>query len=382
MTVVKVSSQELLRRVTKFKIVLKQNIHALLIVLVWFASNLIYFWWATGDIIESLMVVFFFVPGEGVYGFFYDSFTEFIIFGLVFSLITVELFRKYNPEITAREVSKKLEDHVVLIGYSNIAKRLDEFFEFRDIPHVIIEKNMEIIEDLVLHEEPVIHDDALNVRTLKDAGVEKAKAVFVMADNLEVQMVVNYHIRRLNSDCIIVDRIFQDAIGELISETYNTTLISTSKYASDNILEKIKEHHYKNILMIGMNHISLRLARAFKKMENINYTIIEEDEEIIEDMTGNLTDPHLVMGDPKEISTMKEVKIGEVDCVLNLIKNVTNSVLIAKRIRELNPKCKIISRIFQESIAEMLEKPPFNCEVISSSRATLEILIKKEILDF
>ncbi|MGV9197521.1 MAG: NAD-binding protein [Promethearchaeia archaeon] len=85
---------------------------------------------------------------------------------------------------------------------------------------------------------------------------------------------------------------------------------------------------------------------------------------------------------PADAITMEKVKITEKDCVLNLIKDVTHSVLIAKRIRELNPKCKIICRVFMEGVAEMLEKPPFKCEVISSSRATLEILIKKGLLDF
>lgn len=378
-----IKSREITRRLTKVKIVIKQNIYALLIVLIWFGLNLFYFWVTSGDLVRSLEVVFFFVPGEGRYGFFYDSFTEFIIFGLVFSLITVELFRKYNPEITAREVCRKLEDHIVIIGYSNISKRLDKFFEVRGVPHVIIDKNLDVIEDLIDHEEPVIHDDALSMKTLVDAGVEKAKAVFVMADDLEVQMVVNYNIRKLNSDCVIIDRIFQDDIGELISKTYNTIPISTSHYAAENILEHISKRNYKNILIIGMNHISLRLIKHFKyDKEDIKYTVIEEQEEIIEDITGDLNDPHLVMADPKELSTMMKVKISEVDCVLNLIKDVTNSVLIVKRIRELNEKCKIICRIFLESVAEMLEKPPFNCKVISSSRATLETLIKKDILKF
>ena len=79
---------------------------------------------------------------------------------------------------------------------------------------------------------------------------------------------------------------------------------------------------------------------------------------------------------------MLQVNVKQVDCVLNLVNKVEETVLITKRIREQNPHCKIICRVFLDSVAEMLEKPPFRCEIISSSKATLETLIKKGLLNF
>ena len=358
------------RQLTKFKILFKQNFYAIFIVALWFGSNFMYFWLTTGNLDITWRIVFFFMEGPGEYGFFYDSFTEFIIFGLVFSLITVELFRKYNPQMTCRELSRKLEDHVVIIGYSNIGRRLSNYLEEIRIPHVVIDKNLEVLDDLISCEEPVINDDALSKQTLLDAGVDKARAVFVMADNIEVQMVVNYYVREMNPNCLIVDRIFQDDIGELISKTYNTIPISTSKYAAKILFEKIRKNLYNNILIIGMNHISLRLIHKFRK-RGIRYKVIE-----------NIADENLILGDPKELSIMLQVNVKQVDCVLNLVNKVEETVLITKRIREQNPHCKIICRVFLDSVAEMLEKPPFRCEIISSSKATLETLIKKGLLNF
>ena len=84
-----------------------------------------------------------------------------------------------------------------------------------------------------------------------------------------------------------------------------------------------------------------------------------------------------------EISNfIKKVNIKEIDCVVNINPDATNSVLITKYIRDLNRNCKIINRFFLDSVAEILEKEPFNSEVISSSKATLSTLIDKGLLKF
>ncbi|MHA1146947.1 MAG: NAD-binding protein [Promethearchaeota archaeon] len=369
------------RRITKLKILLKQNAYAFFIVLFWFGGNFLLFWRTTGELNETWKIVFFVKEGPGEYGYFYDSFTELIIFGLVFSLITVELFRKYNPEVTCREISRKMENHAIIIGYNNVGKRISEYFYKIGVKHVIIDKNRELLDDLISSEKPVICDDARSIQTLNDAGVKKAKAVFIMADNLEVQMVVNYSVRELNPHCKIIDRIFQDDIGELISTTYKADVISTSKFAASMILNKIKDQNFEKVLLIGMNHISKRLMGKFDKY-HINYFIIEEDEEKLEDLLVDRLDPHLIIGDPKELTTMEQAQIRKMQCIVNLINDATNSVLITRRVRQLNSDCKIINRVFLDSVADMLEKPPFRCEVISSSKATLQILIRKGMLNF
>lgn len=368
------------RRLTKLKIVLKQNLYAFLIVIVWFSINYFYFLFMTQDFTETWKLVFFFKEGDSEYAFFYGRFTEFIIFGLVFSLITVELFRKYNPEITCRNLSKKLENHIIIIGYSNIAKRIHKFFEKKHVPHVIIDKDYETVEELILNEEPIVSDDILNKQTLIDASVNKAKAIYVMINNLEVQMFVNYEVRQLNKRALLVSRIFQDDIGDLINKTYDAKIISTSKYAAQIILKKIKENNFQYVLLIGINHISHRILHHLDRL-HVNHVLIEEEEEQLEEAMIELDDEQLIIGDPKEPSVLRKANIKDVDCVINVRKDVTNTVLVTRLIRDLNPTCKIITRIFLDSVAEMLEKPPFNCEVISSSKETLKMMEEQGLLD-
>ena len=364
----------------KLKIVFRQNAIAFSIVFLWFFCNYLYFFVITGDPTESVLILFYFTAHNSLYGNFYDSFSEYVIFGLIFSLITIELFRKYNPSDTCRELAKGCSNHVVIVGYNHIGQRIAEFLKKRGEDVVIVEKNREKIADLIDNEIPLVNDDALHMDTLIDAGVKKAKAVFVMTDNIEVQMVVNGHIRKLNKKCKLITRIFQDDIGEVIGQAYNATLISTSHYAASIIFEKVEKHHYQNILLIGMNHITTRLMHKCSKRPDIQYNCIEEDEEIIEDLLMERT--HVIQGDPKDLEVLTRGHIENVDCVIITNPDVTASALITKRIRDLNTKCKIIARFFLDSVAEILEKPPFRAEVISSSSDTLKNMIAKGIFDF
>ncbi len=364
---------------TKIKIIFKQHVLAFFIVFFWFIFNYMAFLFITSDIINSFKYLVYLNVLDTEYGRFYAIYSEFIIFGLLFSSITVELFRKYNPAMTSREISKKTENHVVIIGYNHIGKRIEEYFKKKGIKVVIIEKNQSLVQDLINQEEPVVVDNALSFKALYDAGVDKAKAVYIMSDDLELHLVVNAHIRDINKNCKIIDRIFEDDIGELIKSTYNTKIISTSKFASKVIFEMIKSKNIKNILIIGANHISSRLIKRLEEIPEITYQLIEEEEEYIEDMM--LTGKPIIIGDPKDELILKRAKIETIECIINVTPDVNQSILIIKKIRELNPNCKIINRFFLESVSDILEKPPFKVNVLSSSKSMLNVMIQKGYLD-
>ncbi len=368
------------KNIIKLKTVFRQNATAFFVVFLWFVCNYIYFSLVTGNFIESGLILFYFKPHDSLYGNFYANFSEFVIFGLIFSLITIELFRKYNPVDTCRELAKGYSNHAVIIGYNHVGKRIAEFLKEKGKSVVIIEKDSDKLSELVDKEQPLVNDDALLLDTLKDAGVANAKAVYVMTDNIEVQMVVNAHVRKLNKTCKLITRVFEDDIGEVISKAYNATLISTSKFAASVIFEKIQKHQYRNILLIGMNHITTRLMHKFKSLPEIQYKTIEEDEELIEEMLVERN--CVIQGDPKDLAILEQADIKNVDCVVITNPDVTSTSLITKRIRDFNMNCKIIARFFLDSVAEILEKSPFRAEVISSSMDTLKIMNKKGLLDF
>ena len=56
-------------------------------------------------------------------------------------------------------------------------------------------------------------------------------------------------------------------------------------------------------------------------------------------------------------------------------------ILIADEIREINKSCYLICRFFHEEVAAILERPPFNAYVLSTSQNTLNKLIEDGIFN-
>jgi Trk K+ transport system NAD-binding subunit len=364
----------------KFKIILLQNILSISIIIIWFSVNFLIFYLLKSDLSSALRILFYFREPDTSYELFYANFTEFIIFGLVIASVTTELFKKYHHEDTCRKLAKSFSNHIVIIGYNHIGKRITDFLKDLGEDVVVVEKRSEVLQDLIDKEEPVILADALIGSTLIDAGVDKAKAVLIMSDNLEVQLVLNANVRQLNRKCALVCRVFQDDIGDLIAKTYNAKIISTSKFASEVIFEKITRHNYKNVLLIGLNHITARLMARLNNLPHVTYHLIEENEETIEDYS---VDPDKIfIGDPKDGDLLKKVEIERVEYVFNAISDIPENILVIKRVREFNKTCKILARFFNDDVAEILEKPPFSVKVISSSKYTLHLMEKRGFLDF
>jgi Trk K+ transport system NAD-binding subunit len=367
---------------TKIKILIKQNIKPLLIVLLWFIFNYFFFLYETSlNYSESLLILFYFKESPTLWGSFYSSMTEFLIFGLVFSLITIELFRKYNPIEACRRFASVLHDHVIVIGYNHLGQRVANYYRELGKDIIVVDKNPDVVQDLIDMEEPVIVDDGLSLQALLDAGVEEAKAVFITSDHLELLMVASSNVRHHNRDCRLVCRVFQDDIAEVIANTFNAETISTSRYAANIILEEIKKGRYKDILLIGMNHINIRLLKEIRsEFSEINYSLIEENEELVEELLEE-KDTRVIIGDPKEYITLRKIPIKDMDLVINTLHNTADSILINKRIRDLNKNCKVISRFFLDEVAQVMTEEPFNAQVISSSKFTLERMKRKGLLD-
>ncbi|TXT55061.1 MAG: hypothetical protein BAJALOKI1v1_2080005 [Promethearchaeota archaeon] len=367
---------------TKINIIFRQNLSAFLIVFIWFLGNYFYFLFETSfNYLQSIHILLFFMNSDTLWGTFYANFSEFIIFGTIFSLITIDLFRKYNPVEACRKFASILNDHIIIIGYNNIGRRLADYLRSCEKDFIVIDKDPNAVADIIDAEEPVIVDDGLSLKALLDAGVKNASGVFIMSDHLELLMVACANVRRYNKKCQLVCRVFEDDIAEVIANTYDATTISTSKFASDVIINEIRSIKPQNILLIGMNHINIRLIRKLKsKFPKIRYSLIEENEELVEDLLEE-REMNIIIGDPKEYITLNKIPIGQVNLVINTLPDTAKSILITKRIRDLNRNCKIIARLFHEEIAEVIMDPPFNAEVISSSKFTLEIMKKNRLLN-
>ena len=366
------------RLTIKSKILLKQNWLVFVIFFSWFIINYFVFSVLTnGNYIESLLIIFYFIQHSSLYGNFYPIMSEFFIFSILFSIITTGFFRKYNPRQTALALARSQKDHTVIIGYSHLAKRIREYLIKNKMPYVIIEPNEDLIQDLIEEECPVIIRKIHELNVLKDANVQDAKLIFTAKNDLETLIVSTGLIREINKYCKIVSRCFDDSIAKILEKTYNCETISTSKFSCRYIMDEIKKLNVTSTIIIGWNNTTKRLISNLKS-QGITYTIIERDRRKVVDI---IDDEPIIIGDGKDKDNLQEAGIDNIHMIIILIDKADEVLLISDSIRELNQKCDLICRFFHEDVGEILERPPFNANVISLSKHALDSMIKEGLFN-
>ena len=137
-------------------------------------------------------------------------------------------------------IAGQMRNHTVVVGYTHLGERLVTFFREKKVPYCLIEKDKEKVDELLRLGEPVIVDDAREMDALNDANVFSAKTVILASNNLETTLIVTKRVRQGNKECRIITRCFQDEFAEIIEFLGANDVISSSKNAFDNIVEKLK----------------------------------------------------------------------------------------------------------------------------------------------
>jgi len=359
----------------KTAILIKQNSLAFGILLLWFSINYFIFLSLTNwNSLAALQYLFYF--GElstNPYGYFYPTMSGFLIFGLILTLITVELYRKYHPLQTCLALARHMSDHAIIIGFSHLGQRIREYLLNHDKKVVIIEEDERLVKYLIEREEPIVPKRPLQMHVLEEANVKDAKLVVCTRNDLELLVVTTNLIRDVNKTCKIVVRCFDDSLAQLLEKQLDCSAISTSKYASEIIIREIEKLAPHYILIIGCTNTTRRLLPALKKRQ-ISYAIIEKNREEVLDLVD---EEPFIIGDGKDPDILKEGKAPKANLIIVMIDQVEEVLLIADSIRSINAHCNLICRFYHEELAEILEKPPFNAFVLSTSKHTLEKLIEE-----
>jgi hypothetical protein len=225
----------------KAKIVVTDNKGPLLVLCVWFLGGfLVYFLGFRQGIWEAVKSSFFFKYSGNDFSVAYVTWSQGIVFGVIFSLLVQNTFAKYIPERSCRMIAKEMRGHILIIGYTHLGERLVSYFREKKMPYCLIEKDKEKVDELLRLGEPVIVDNAKEMDALTDANISNAKVVILASNNLETTLIVTKRARQFNKNCCIITRCFQDEFTEIIESLGANEVISSSKNAFDNIIEKLK----------------------------------------------------------------------------------------------------------------------------------------------
>ncbi len=150
----------------------------------------------------AMMLMF---SGMGVLLYFVSTFTGFIVEGQL-----QHLLRRRRME---RQIAK-LKGHIVLCGVGPMGRRVAR--EFRDTGHgfVVVELDEDALKRLARDlggEPPYIVGDATDNAVLKEAGIDRARALVACLTNDQDNLFVAISARALNPDIRVISRAREDA---------------------------------------------------------------------------------------------------------------------------------------------------------------------------
>ncbi len=224
----------------KIKLLAKDNSLVLFVLFLWFVFGFLMYRFALRmSVVEALEASLFFRDNSSRFTTFYEMWTQGVIFGVTFSVPFENVLMRYNPDRSCRMLAKAMKDHMVVVGFSHLGRRLVAHFREHNVPYCVIERDMERVDDLLRGGEPVVVDDARETDALEDANVAGAKAVLIVSNNLETALLVTKRVHEANPACTIVARCYQDEFAEILEGLGASEVISSSKNAFDDIVSRM-----------------------------------------------------------------------------------------------------------------------------------------------
>lgn len=138
--------------------------------------------------------------------------------------------RKQRNKEWEMAVASTFNRHIVLVGLGHLGFRVVSELHQLDQDVVAIELNPQ--EALLTQAQtmgiPVLAGDARREQELRDAGIEKARALVICTQNDSVNLQIAFKARRLNPNIAVVIRIFDDEFSRSIQEQFGFRAMSAT----------------------------------------------------------------------------------------------------------------------------------------------------------
>ncbi len=347
------------KTIIKAQIALKQNKHMLLLILLWFVVNYLILLALDGDTVLSAKYLFYLEDYDTDYGHFYSKYSEFVVFGLLIGLVTVDALRNYDPSKTCEILASKEKNQTIIVGYDHLGIRLHEYLEAHQLPHIVVARRKEDLTELYEDEEPAILYDTLDDDFAKKVQLKKAKYLFLLEEEIVFNLRMVLLAKSVGSKAKIAVRCFQDNFAPVF-EKYGATILSASSTTAKLVFtEYLSNPKIKEIIIIGYSHFAERMSVNAIRRGIPNSIIADTDELVKFHNKLDTTERQLVKvfrGNPMDYKILQEAGVfdGEEKAIVIAIES-DDVILLAKTLKERNPKALVIARVFSDEIENVLE---------------------------
>lgn len=371
------------RRRVRAQLLLEQNRAALLLVLLWFLANYLIFTLALHHPAkEALLTLFYFREDPTQWGHFYMIMSDFVVFGMVVSVVATGVSRHYRPEQTCAILAESARDHVVVVGYTNLGKRVVELCHHHKVPVVVVDPERERVASLVQNEQPLVIESAAESTALRAANVHRAKLVVIAEDGVEAGAIAARKVRALAPKVALVVRCADDDVGQVLARAYEAKVISTSRLAARHVEQAASKHGPKRCVLIGNNSLSARIYSVLRP-RGIDVKILDDSEQKSKPEPGSppVASEDIVKGAATDYAALRASGASDAELVVLTGDNLGHALVTCERVRDLNATARVIVRVFHEDAAAILTQAPFRAEVVSSSRHALRTLVRDGLFE-
>ncbi|MBY9019655.1 MAG: NAD-binding protein [Candidatus Lokiarchaeota archaeon] len=364
-----------------FELKLKQyKLQFIFLFLFWFAGFLFFLFTEPGSTFGQLVLYSLTVRSPlnaGDFANFYALIWPILLEVIVFGFIMGELLEKYNPLITSRILAKHKRNHTVIIGFYHLTERIIEYCIANKKSYCVLEDNEELVEDLINSGCPVVVGDPTETTNLMFVNIKRAKEVFIGTSDARVAIICTEKIRKLNQECEIYVRSFEDHVQEYLKQApLNSIPFSTSKWAMDGIREWIKGKE-GNAIVIGRDRMTHRIAYDISLQLDREVFLFDDEHDGIEfKVNENL---HIINEFACFLSDLKpHVNLEQVTQAFICWKQDSEfdeSLYLTSKLALHFPHIELFVRIFDEELIDLVEK--YNATTFSTSSNAFKILQKQ-----
>jgi voltage-gated potassium channel len=148
-----------------------------------------------GQLFTSVLILI----NIGIFAYLLSVFSYYVIQG--------EIFKKMNYNLIQKKIGK-LKDHVILCGYGKYGQETVDHLLQHDIPFVIIDNNIEVIENIRAADSNLlyIHADATMDDTLEQARISHAEAIITALPDDSENVYIVITAKNINPHLNIISR--------------------------------------------------------------------------------------------------------------------------------------------------------------------------------
>ncbi len=127
-------------------------------------------------------------------------------FGSILDLFLEGKLYDYWKEVKSIMTTAKLKKHYIICGAGGVGMHAAALLSDRNLDCVVIDSNKQVVEYVQKKGITVVHGDALEEETLKEAGIEHALAVLAVLPKTESNVLITLMTKSLNPRAIIYAR--------------------------------------------------------------------------------------------------------------------------------------------------------------------------------